>query len=96
MHDGIKQTIGPMQNKTASLKSSSGEVIQNRAKQMERLVEYYSELYPRQNVVTEAVLNVIEYLTTSEELDSGPILEELSKALDALATRRPRKRRHCP
>ena len=54
MYDGIKQALGPMQKKTASLKSATGEVNQDREQQMERWVEHYTELYARENVVTES------------------------------------------
>ncbi|ROT60751.1 hypothetical protein C7M84_021675 [Penaeus vannamei] len=85
MHDGIKQALGPTQKKSAPLKSTAGEVIQDRAKQMERWVEHYSELYSRENAVTEDALDAIECLPELEELDSEPTIEELSKALDSLS-----------
>lgn len=48
MYEGIKTAIGPTRKKTAPLKSSTGDVIQERDKQMERWVEHYSELYSRE------------------------------------------------
>ena len=45
MYDGIKQALGPTKKKTVPLKSATGEIIQDRAKQMERWVQHYSELY---------------------------------------------------
>ena len=53
---------------------------------MERRVEHYSDLYYRQNVVTTAALNAIECLPVTEELDTEPAIEELSKAIDCLAS----------
>ena len=53
---------------------------------MERWVEHYSELYARENIVTEDALNAIECLPVLEELDEEPTLNELSKVLDSLAT----------
>ena len=47
---------------------------------MERWVEHYTELYARENVVTEDALNAIECLPELEELD------ELSEALGSLAS----------
>ena len=47
MYDGIKKALGPTQSKTASLKSSSGEIITDKGQQMERWVEHYSDLYFR-------------------------------------------------
>ena len=45
MYEGIKTAMGPTQNKTAPLKSTTGEVITDKGQQMERWVEHYSELY---------------------------------------------------
>ena len=85
MYDGIKTAMGPVQNKTAPLKSSTGEVITDKGQQMERWVEHYADLYSRQNVVTSAALDAFECLPTMEELDTEPTVEELSKAIDSLA-----------
>ena len=86
MYDGIKQALGPTQKKIVPLKSATGEVIQDRAQQMERWVEHYSELYARENIVTEDALNAIDCLPVLEELDEELTLDKLSKALDSLAT----------
>ena len=53
---------------------------------MKRLVQHYSELYSRQNVVTEEALNAIEDLPVLEELHSEPTLEELKEALVSFAS----------
>ena len=42
MYDGIKKALGPVQSKTAPLKSSTGEVITDKGQQMEIWVEHYS------------------------------------------------------
>ncbi|XP_063595337.1 uncharacterized protein LOC134772300 [Penaeus indicus] len=86
MYNGIKMTMGPAQNKTAPLKSTTGEIITDKGQQMQRWVEHYSELYSRQNVVTSAALNAIERLPVLEELDTEPTIEDLSKAIDSLAS----------
>ena len=86
MHDGIKQALGPTQKKTAPLKSAIGEVIQDREQQMERWVEHYTELYARENVVTEDALNAIECRPELEELDREPTIDKLNEALDSLAS----------
>ena len=57
MYDGIKQALGPTQKKAAPLKSGSGDVIKDRTKQMERWVEHYSELYAKENFVSDDALN---------------------------------------
>ena len=53
---------------------------------MERWVEHYSDLYSRENTVSTAALDVIDCLPTIDELDSEPLVEELSKAIDSLAS----------
>ena len=79
MYDGIKQALGPTQKKIAPLKSVAGEVIQDREQQMESWVKHYSELYARENIVTEDVLNAIDdCLPVLEELDEELTLDELS------------------
>ena len=85
MYEGIKQATGKPTKKTAPLKSKTGEVITDRDKQMGRWVEHYLELYARENSVTQEALDAIEELPVLEELDSEPTMEELSKAIDALA-----------
>ena len=53
---------------------------------MERWVEHYSDLYSRENTVYPAALDVIECLPTMDKLDSEPLVEDLSKAIDSLAS----------
>ena len=62
MYDGIQKAVGPTVRKMAPLKSTSGEMLTDRDKQMERWVEHYSELYSRETVVTNAALNAIRDL----------------------------------
>ena len=59
MYDGIKKAQGPVQSKTAPLKSSTGEIITDRGEQMERWVEHYSNLYSIQNIVSPSALDSI-------------------------------------
>ena len=53
---------------------------------MEGWVEHYTELYARENVVTEDALNAIDCLPEREEFDREPTIDELSEALDSLAS----------
>ena len=53
---------------------------------MECWVQHYSELYSRENVITEEALNTIKCLPLLEELDSDATLEELNQGLDSLAS----------
>ena len=73
-----------MCQKTAPLKSKSGEVITDKAKQMDRWIKHYSELYSRENVVHQSVLDAIDHLPLVPKLDEVPSIKELSKAIDRL------------
>ncbi|XP_076054514.1 uncharacterized protein LOC143033215 [Oratosquilla oratoria] len=86
MYEGIKTALGPPQCKTAPLKTTSGEVITDKGKQMDRWVEHYSELYSRENTVAPSALDAIEPLAIMEELDAEPTIAELYKAIDNLAS----------
>ncbi|XP_076041799.1 uncharacterized protein LOC143025684 [Oratosquilla oratoria] len=86
MYEGIKTALGPTQSKTAPLKTTSGEVITDKGKQMDRWVEHYSELYSRENTVAPSALDAIEPLAIMEELDAEPTIAELCKAIDSLAS----------
>ena len=85
MYDGIKKALGPTLNKTAPLRSSIGRVITDRG-HLERWVEHYSDIYSRENIVSPSALDAVECLPSMEELDTEPTLEELSKAIDSLAS----------
>ena len=52
---------------------------------MERWVEYYSDLYSRETTVAPSALDAIECHSVTEEANSEPTVEELSKAIDSLA-----------
>ena len=86
VYDGIKKAIRPTLNKTAPLRSSTWEVITDRGHQLEKRVERYSDIYSRENTVSPSVLDAVECLPTMEEPDTEPTLEELSKAIDSLAS----------
>ena len=59
--DGIKKAIRPTHSKTGPLKSTTGEAITGRSKQMERWVEHYSDLYGR-----DATMEAMERLPVTE------------------------------
>ena len=85
MYEGMKKAFGPSIVKTAPLKSTSGEIITDRAKQIERWAEHYQELYSRETTVTERGIENTPSLPVMEALDTPPTVEELSKAIDSLA-----------
>ena len=84
MYDGIKKYIGPVQRMTSSIKSSTGEILTDNNKQMERWVEHYSNLYSRLNTVSPNALDSLECLQTIDELDTVPSIDELNVAIDLL------------
>ena len=51
MYDGIKRALELTMNKTAPLRSSTGEVITDKRHQLERWVEHFSDIYSRENIV---------------------------------------------
>ena len=53
---------------------------------LEMSSKHYLDIYSRENSVTQEALDSIEDLPVLEELDSEPTLEELSKAINALAS----------
>ena len=59
MYDEIKQALGPSQKR---INIPTGEIIQDRAQQMERWVEHYSELSARENMVSLEALNATDCL----------------------------------
>ena len=53
---------------------------------MERWAEHYSELYSRENIVTDEALSAFECLPMMPKLDAQPIIGELKKALNCLSS----------
>jgi hypothetical protein len=51
---------------------------------MERWVEHYSELYSKDNSISDSALETIECLPVMAELDVEPSIEELRKAIKNL------------
>ena len=84
MYNGIKKATGPSIKKTAPLKSKTEEIFTDKAKQLDRWVEHYSELYSRENVVHQSALDTIDHLSLIPELDEVLSIKDLSKAIDRL------------
>ena len=80
MYEGMKKAFGSCAIKTAPLKSSTGEIITDRAKQMARWAEHYQELYSRETIVTDTAVENTCPLPVMEELDDPPTTVELRKA----------------
>ena len=86
MYAGIKKAVGPNKRKTAPLKSKRGEVITDKAKQMDRWKEHYAELLSTETSITAEALQSIETLPCMSELDNLPTKKELSDALDCMTS----------
>ena len=56
---------------------------------MDRWAEHYQKLYLKENTVTDLAVESACALSILEELDIPPSVEELSKAIDSLACRKP-------
>ena len=85
MYEGIKVATGPTQSKSAPLKSSSGEHIVDKSKQMDRWKEHNSDLCARSSNVSESALAAMEQLDILHELEEMTTISELSKAIGQLA-----------
>uniref|UniRef100_A0A2C9M8M8 Uncharacterized protein n=1 Tax=Biomphalaria glabrata TaxID=6526 RepID=A0A2C9M8M8_BIOGL len=88
MYEGIKKALGPSQNKTTPLKSTTGEIITDKCQQMHRSVEHCSKLYATTSSVSDSALKAIIQLPTMNDLDETPTLSELNKAIDNIAARK--------
>lgn len=82
MYECIKTALSPTQSKTAPLQTTSGEVITDKGKQMDRWLEHYSGLYSKENTVVVSALDTIEPMAIMEELDAEPTITKLHKAID--------------
>ena len=85
MHDGMTKAFGLCATRIAPLKSTTGDIINDWGKQMERWVEHYQELYSRESTVTDSAVRSTCTLNILEELDIPPAVEEQSKANNHLA-----------
>jgi hypothetical protein len=52
---------------------------------MERWAEHYQELFSRENVVSDKAMQNTTPISTMEEFDAPPTIDELRKAIDALS-----------
>ena len=84
MYDGIKKALRSTQTKTAPFKSTTGEVIIDQGRQMDRRKERYSDFYSRKNTVASSAIDAIECMLVMQELAAEPTIGEL-KAIDSLA-----------
>ena len=55
--------------KTVPLKSTTGNTIKDKGKQMKIWVEHYINLYSKKNIISDDVMNAIVSLQLMEEFD---------------------------
>ena len=85
MYEKIRVALGPQVNKVAPLKSTTGEEITDKNKQMDRWIEHYSSLYSKERDVCPTLENEIPQLPVMCELDDEPSIEELREAIEDLS-----------
>ena len=82
-----RKAVGPTKKLTVPLQSATEEILlHSRGEQLGRRVQQFYLLYSRQNVITDAALQNMESLPTMDDLDNEPTVEELSKAITAMAS----------
>ena len=87
MKESKKQQVLQLQ-RLPLLKAKTCKTISNPSQQLDRWVEHYLGLYATQNVVSRSVLDSIPDMPIMEELVVLPTIEELDKAINALANRK--------
>ncbi|XP_014769776.1 uncharacterized protein LOC106868849 [Octopus bimaculoides] len=86
MYAGLKKALGPTTTKSAPLKSTTGDLIKDQGKQMDRWVEYNQDLYSRETMVAEVAIEGVKILPAMYERDNLLSIAELTKAIDSLAS----------
>ena len=66
------------------MQSATEEIVRSIDEQLGRWVQHFSLLYFKHNVVTDDIQH-IESLPTMDDLDNEPTVEELNKAITAMA-----------
>ena len=88
LYEGIKEATGPTRKRSAPLKTKEGNTITDKDQQMTRWAEHYGEVLGSKTVVKEEALQAVTKLPCMEELDEPPTIEELSKEIDNLQSRK--------
>ncbi|XP_014776570.1 uncharacterized protein LOC106873637 [Octopus bimaculoides] len=86
MYAGLKKALNPLATKSFPLKSTTGDLIKDQSKQMDRWMEYYQDLYSRETTVAEVAIEGVKILPAMCKLDSLPSIAELTKAIDSQAS----------
>ena len=72
MYDGMKKAFGPSTTKIAPFKSTTGNIITDQGKQMERWAEHYQELYLWEKTVNDSALRVLALCLSCKGLTFYP------------------------
>ena len=82
----MRKALGPTPTKVASLKTMRGEPIEDTKEQLERWVEHYSNLYSKDVPANPDLEEALPTFPEATELDQEPTEQELTDAINALAT----------
>ena len=88
MYDGIRKAVGTTKKLRSLLKSATREILYSRDEQLvlDKCVQHFYLLYSKQNIITNVAIKYIESLSTIDDLDSEPTIEELSEAITEMAS----------
>ena len=83
MYEGINQVIGKQIKKPAPLKAKTGELLTDKNKKLERLVEHYVDLYSTNTTVSDKALEAFPQASPFSFLDAEPTLQDVAEAIDS-------------
>ena len=83
VYEGIQRDIVSTQAKTAPLQSATGETITDKAKQMDRWVKYFSELYSEESSISDTAFETIESPNLHDRAGRTTTMEEMNKAIQS-------------
>ncbi|XP_063531447.1 uncharacterized protein LOC134742328 [Cydia strobilella] len=84
MYQGIKSAIGPTKRKRAAIKDLDGNPITEKAKELDRWAQHYSNLFSQEVSMHPATLANLSFRSAVTELDNPPTGEEFFEALQSL------------
>ena len=87
----MRTALGPTPTKVASLKSSTGEPIENTKEQLDRWVEHYSKLYSKDVPAKPGLEEALPTFPEATELHAEPTEQDLTDAINALSGQHTRR-----
>ena len=79
MYVGIRTAVGPSRRKVAPLKDPDGNLLTDKAQQLNRWVQHYSALYREAASVDANALDELQEFETRLDLDARPTIDELKE-----------------